>query len=97
MGNQNDGGQPRSAVDGSKSRPVNPVPRTIVATVLVNGVPTPVRMEVVALSDSNDIASSANQIAMLKELRAIRVLLAKYLGEPFIFDPLPDDATGGIV
>lgn len=55
--------------------------RTLVATVLVAGVPTQVSMQVVVLADANGAMvdpreSPAWAVALLAELRAIKQLLA---------------------
>lgn len=69
--------------------------RTIVATVMVGGVPTPVQMQVVSLSDGlgNIIDSFADynwQKAMLFELREIRTLVSEALG---VFPIIPEMAS----
>jgi hypothetical protein len=59
--------------------------RLINVTTLVNGVPTTVSMQVIALADESgnvirDFANYNLQIAMLTELRAIRRILASQSG-----------------
>jgi hypothetical protein len=70
--------------------------RTVQATVLVAGVPTNVEMQVVALADSNgvpidDVVGASYQLAMLRELREIRTLLAAQQGALVLDPPLSSD------
>ena len=65
--------------------------RTISVTTLVNGVPTVVQMQVLSIADdAGNIISDFNrynvQLATLAELRAIRTLLANWLG----YDSIPE-------
>ena len=61
--------------------------RTVVATVLVNGIPTPVQMQVVSLADADgvildDFPAYNKSREILIELREIRRLIALALGVP---------------
>lgn len=72
--------------------------RTISAVTLINGIPTTVQMQVMALADESgnvirDFASYNLQIAQLAELRAIRKLLAQAQG---VFDPIPEGPAFGV-
>jgi hypothetical protein len=76
--------------------------RTIIATMMVNGVLTPVQMQVVSLSDANGAILDGFQVYstqledLRSEMRAIRVLLATWLGVPVIDVDIPR-ATGPTV
>ena len=69
--------------------------RTISALVLVNGVVTPVQMQVVVPADGTGSllqewgALTDPMQAVRSELREIRILLARQLGDPVIPDSLP--------
>jgi hypothetical protein len=72
--------------------------RTISVTTLINGVPTTVQMQVMALADESgnvirDFASYNLQLAQLAELRAIRRILATVNN---IFDTVQDGTAVGI-
>lgn len=69
--------------------------RTIIAVVPVNGAPTPVAIQVVALTDADgrvlDFAqANYYQLAMLQELRMLNQLLSTMLGVPYL---LPTDTV----
>lgn len=66
--------------------------RTISVTTLIDGVPTEVQMQVIAIADEagnviKDFATYNLQLAQLAELRGIRRLTAMRLGA---FDPVAD-------
>lgn len=78
--------------------------RTIIAQVLVNGVPTPVQMQVVAISDANGIIiDNFAQVSLLQaivsELQQLRTIIATAYGFPtfslatFNASNQPDDAA----
>lgn len=63
--------------------------RTITATVMLNGVATPVQMQVIALADGggniiDDFSNYNFAIQNLNELREIRKLLCQILGVPML-------------
>lgn len=64
--------------------------RTVVATVLVNGVPTPVQMQVVAIADEDGVIFDSTPNPTLQDiadsLRDIRRLLGLWLGVHAIQD-----------
>jgi hypothetical protein len=64
--------------------------RTIVAVVMVNGVPTPVQMQVVTVADQNGVLLDAPRDDVLREmsndLKDIRKLVAMLLGVPALED-----------
>ena len=70
--------------------------RTITVTTFVDGVPTPVQMQVVALSDANGIIIDPSpdrmwQRELLAEMRILRQLVAQFLG---VYSPAPEDDAG---
>jgi hypothetical protein len=87
MANQNEGGVSLQT-DTLSQVPGGPA-RTIIATVMIGGVPTPVQMQVVTLADGNgnvidDFAQYENDIQIVSELREIRKLLAMFMGVPVV-------------
>jgi hypothetical protein len=71
--------------------------RTITATVMINGIPTQVQMQVVALADPNgvlvdDHTAAHIQFATLRELREIKRLLALMAGVPVFEAEDPDNS-----
>lgn len=71
--------------------PGGPV-RTVLATVLINGVPTQVQMQAVVLCDASGAVQDfqhemAWQDEMLAEMREIRRLIALFMG---VYQPIPE-------
>lgn len=67
--------------------------RTIVMTVPVNGVPTQVQVQVVAMTDGqgnivDTFAPDRYEMAILQELRELRKLISSFLGVAPVFEPL---------
>ena len=68
-------------------------PRTVPVSVTVDGVSTQMLMQVVCIADPagniyDQLYDPKTHIAILNELRQIRVLLAEMLGVPALFGPI---------
>ena len=77
--------------------------RTITVTTLVNGVQTPVQMQVVCLADPNGVLLEAREILLpvlvdISEiLKDIRVMMSKLSDMPFTDDEFNHVKTAGVI